>query len=52
MTIWSLTIDFGIASGLILLCKLIRANVTLVQKLFMPVALIAGLLGSTPTAGC
>ncbi|ASR88943.1 hypothetical protein EGK70_005955 [Alcaligenes aquatilis] len=45
MTIWSLTIDFGIASGLILLCKLIRANVTLVQKLFMPVALIAGLLG-------
>lgn len=45
MTIWSLTIDFGIASGLILLCKLIRANVTFVQKLFMPVALIAGLVG-------
>ena len=45
MTIWSLTVDFGIASGLILLCKLIRANVTFVQKLFMPVALIAGFLG-------
>ncbi|MCC4266148.1 hypothetical protein LL240_17070, partial [Oceanimonas baumannii] len=45
MNIWDFTIDFGIASGLILLCKLIRTNVVLVQKLFMPVALLAGLLG-------
>lgn len=45
MTVWEFTIDFGIASALILLCKLLRANVVSIQKLFMPVALLAGLLG-------
>ena len=37
--------DFGIASALILLSKYIRTTVTLVQRLYIPAALLAGLLG-------
>lgn len=43
--VWELAIDFGIVSGLILISKYIRTTVTIVQKLYIPVALLAGLLG-------
>ncbi|UYM14612.1 hypothetical protein [Endozoicomonas euniceicola] len=45
MGIWEVVTDFTIASALILVCKLIRVNVVSVQKLFIPVALLAGLVG-------
>ena len=45
MGIWEVVTDFAIASALILVCKLIRANVVSIQRLFMPVALLAGLVG-------
>lgn len=41
---WELFTDFGIAGGLLLSGKLLRAHVTLFQKLYLPAALIAGLL--------
>ncbi|MBY6188170.1 sodium:glutamate symporter [Marinobacter hydrocarbonoclasticus] len=44
ITNWELFTDFGIAGGLLLCGKLLRAHVTLLQKLYLPAALIAGLL--------
>lgn len=37
--------DFGIASALILVSKYIRTTATLVQRLYIPAALLAGLIG-------
>lgn len=39
-----MAVDFGVASALILFCKYVRVNVTLFQKLYIPVAMMAGLL--------
>ncbi|MCL1076813.1 sodium:glutamate symporter [Parashewanella spongiae] len=47
LTVWELATDFAIASTLILLCKFIRVKVTIFQKLYMPVAMMAGLLALT-----
>ncbi|ADN74885.1 sodium/glutamate symporter [Ferrimonas balearica DSM 9799] len=44
ITNWELFTDFGIAGGLLLCGKLLRAHITLLQKLYLPAALIAGLL--------
>lgn len=44
-TPWTLFTDLGFISLLLLLGKIIRVKVTLVQKLFIPPSLIAGLLG-------
>lgn len=44
-TIYSLLIDLMLASGLILLAKLIRVKVKFFQEMFVPTSLIAGLLG-------
>jgi hypothetical protein len=41
-TPWSLLIDIGIISGLLLLGKLIRARVGFIQRLLIPPSLIAG----------
>ncbi|GAA4900079.1 sodium:glutamate symporter [Ferrimonas pelagia] len=41
---WDLFTDFGIAGGLLLTGKWLRANVVLLQRLYLPAALIAGLL--------
>lgn len=45
MNIWDLVLDLGIASLLLLLAKLIRVRVSVIQHLFIPVSMIAGLLG-------
>lgn len=42
---WILLADIGIASLLLLGAKLLRANVGILQRLFVPTALIAGLAG-------
>ena len=44
-TPWVLFSDLGIIFGLLLIGKFIRVKVKLVQKLFIPPSLIAGLLG-------
>ena len=44
-TPWSLFTDFGIISILILIAKFLRVKIKLIQKLFIPPSLIAGLLG-------
>lgn len=44
-TPWSLFVDLGLISMLLLVGQVLRAKVTLVQKLFIPPSLIAGLLG-------
>ncbi len=44
-TPWVLLTDLGIISALILVGKLIRVKVKLIQKLFIPPSLIAGVLG-------
>lgn len=44
-TPWVFLTDLGIISALILVGKLIRVKVKLVQKLFIPPSLIAGVLG-------
>ena len=44
-TPWTVFIDVGIMSILILLGVLIRAKVKFVQELFLPAGLIAGFLG-------
>lgn len=43
--IWDLVIDFGIAGGVILACKFLRVNLAILQRLFIPVAMLAGLVG-------
>lgn len=45
MTVYDLLIDFTLASVLILLGQLLRAKITLFQKLFVPPSMIAGFLG-------
>ena len=44
-TPWSLFVDLGLISVLLLVGQLLRAKVKLVQRLFIPPSLIAGLLG-------
>ncbi len=44
-TPWVLLVDMGLLFGLMLIGKLIRVKVKLVQKLFIPPSLIAGILG-------
>ena len=44
-TPWSLFTDFGIISILILIAKFLRVKIKIIQKLFIPPSLIAGLLG-------
>ena len=44
-TPWVLLSDLGIISALLLVGKLIRVKVKLIQKLFIPPSLIAGVLG-------
>ena len=44
-TPWVLLSDMGIISALLLVGKLIRVKVKLIQKLFIPPSLIAGVLG-------
>ena len=46
-TPWSFFVDLGIISLLLLIGQVARAKVKLVQKLFIPPSLIAGLLGLT-----
>ena len=43
--IWDIVVDFGIAGGIILACKFLRVNIVLLQRLFIPVAMLAGLVG-------
>ena len=44
-TINNLLVDLMLASGLVLIAKLIRVKVKLFQEMFIPTSLIAGLLG-------
>lgn len=44
-TAWDMLVDVGCVSGLLLVGKLIRAKVGLVQKLLLPASIIAGVLG-------
>ena len=44
-TPWALFVDLGLISLLLLVGQVLRAKVKLVQKLFIPPSLIAGLLG-------
>ncbi len=44
-TPWSFFVDMGLISVLILIGKIIRVKVKLIQKLFIPPSLIAGALG-------
>lgn len=44
-TPWTFFTDLGLIFGLILIGKLIRVKVKIIQKLFIPPSLIAGLLG-------
>ena len=44
-TPWVFLVDLGLLFGLMLIGKLIRVKVKLVQKLFIPPSLLAGLLG-------
>lgn len=46
-TPWTLFTDLGIISILLLIGKIIRVKIKLIQKLFIPPSLIAGLLGLT-----
>ncbi len=44
MTLWTVLIDVGLMSGLLLIGQLMRAKVKIFQKLLIPPALIAGFL--------
>lgn len=44
-TPWVFLVDFGLIFGLMLIGKLIRVKVRIIQQLFIPPSLIAGLLG-------
>ena len=46
-TPWTLFTDLGFVSILLLIGKIIRVKVKLIQQLFIPPSLIAGLLGLT-----
>jgi ESS family glutamate:Na+ symporter len=45
MNPWVLMTDIGIACALLLAAKMLRANVELLQRLFIPTALLAGVFG-------
>jgi ESS family glutamate:Na+ symporter len=42
---WTIFTDLGLIFGLLLVGKLIRVKIKVVQKLFIPPSLIAGILG-------
>lgn len=44
-TPWTLFVDIGIVSALLLIGKLMRVKIKLVQKLFIPPSLLAGFIG-------
>lgn len=44
-TPWTLFVDIGIISALLLIGKLMRTQIKLVQKLFIPPSLLAGFIG-------
>lgn len=44
MTVWTLIVDFGIMSALLMLGKLVRAKIRFIQRLFLPPSLIAGFI--------
>ena len=44
-TPWAFFVDFGLISALLLVGQILRAKIKLVQRLFIPPSLIAGLLG-------
>ena len=46
-TPWTLFVDIGIISALLLIGKLMRTRIKLVQKLFIPPSLLAGFIGLT-----
>ena len=46
-TPWVFFTDAGIICGLLLIGKLLRVKIRLIQKLFIPPSLLAGLLGLT-----
>lgn len=45
MSFWDVVLDFGLMSALILLGQLLRAKVKILQELFIPASLTAGVLG-------
>ncbi|MBB5172377.1 sodium/glutamate symporter [Texcoconibacillus texcoconensis] len=45
ISIWDLVIDLGLISILLLIGVVLRAKITVLQKLFLPASVIAGLLG-------
>ena len=45
MTAWTLLVDAGIISALLLIGKILRAKVRFIQKLFIPPSLLAGFAG-------
>lgn len=45
MSFWDVILDFGLMSALILLGQLLRAKVKILQELFIPASLTAGVLG-------
>lgn len=45
ITLWTVVMDFGIMSGLILLGQFFRSKIRLLQELFLPAGLIAGFIG-------
>src|SRR5699024_4233722 len=42
---WTLITDLGLIALLLLLGTILRAKVTIIQKIFLPASIIAGLLG-------
>ena len=44
-TPWQLLVDFGFAAGLLLCGQIVRSNVSVVQRLFLPAGVIGGFLG-------
>ena len=42
---WTLFVDIGIISLLLLLGKLMRVKIKFIQKLFIPPSLLAGFIG-------
>jgi len=45
ISFWTIVIDFGIMSGLILISQVLRSKIKLLQYLFLPAGLIAGFIG-------
>lgn len=47
-TPWTLFVDTGIISVLLLLGKLMRVKIRFIQRLFIPPSLLAGFIGHCP----